>query len=106
MRELYLESYYNGSRLGMSWRKFIGYIKRKKINHDNFSPITTLNLSPSKKGIISISLFGDDKSDRFWSGLVEPILQTRKKYRWISSGMGCESVYLLENFAKGLSSTT
>ena len=78
MRELYLESYYNGSRLGMSWRKFIGYIKRKKINHDNFSPITTINLKPSKKGIISISLFGNDKSDRFWPGLVEPILQTRK----------------------------
>ena len=80
MKELYRESYYNGSRVTASWRRLIRYIKEKKVKTDTFSPITTLNINPSKKGIISISLFGDDTSDRFYPGLVEPIIKIGKKF--------------------------
>jgi hypothetical protein len=88
MKELYKENYYNGSRIASVWYRLTKYIQPKEYYSSDFTPIETINPSKDKKGIVSFTLFGDEKSDRFWSYLVEPLLTNSRQISRILPGWG------------------
>tara|TARA_Y100000389_G_scaffold205068_1_gene262671 strand:- start:4141 stop:4944 length:804 start_codon:yes stop_codon:yes gene_type:complete len=80
------EDYFQGSRLSATWRRATRQIDRKKTFTDNFIPIKILNKKPGKKGVVSFSLFGEGKGERFWKGLVEPIIDNSREINEILPG--------------------
>ena len=82
-KEAYKEDYYTGPRtMSTWWRKINGIIpSRRNNNTDSFKVLYILNHQPRSAGIVSYSLFGDSKVERFRKHLLEPLLSNSKKLK-------------------------
>ena len=89
------EDYYVGrgrrySDYGVTWlRKVFGMVTPSKGPNNAFNEIAVLNPQPDSEGIISVSLWGDGVSKRFWKELMEPLLHNVNRLNSILPGWVC-----------------
>jgi hypothetical protein len=86
IKEHYRENYYNGKRnfpysVGIWWRRATGKIPLLDKSNKAYDVISVINPQPNSIGIISYSLFGDGISDRFRTGLLNPLLNNAQELK-------------------------
>jgi hypothetical protein len=80
------ELYFNGSRARSVWSRLTRQTDDRENPADDFASCRTINEQPEREGIISMTLFGKGEGERFWKGLVEPILASAEKIKEILPG--------------------
>ena len=96
----YVEPYYNGKdRHKNDFKKITGDIPLNKIpNNSVYSVIEILNQQPHSVGVLSYSLFGDYTSERFRTGLIEPLLYNAKEMKTELPGWSAR-IYIAKNIS-------
>lgn len=93
------EGYYNGNRASCTWRRITRYLEPSSSHSTSLDPISIINPNKNKKGIVSFTLFGNGKSERFWTELVEPLLVNAQKINDVLPGWGLR-VYISSSLPK------
>ena len=102
MKEDFTEHYYNGKRnfpysIGIWWRRVTGSIPVSDEPRYSYDILEIINPQPESDGIVSYSLWGDANSERFRTGLLEPLLSNAKQLKsrlpgWTGRIYICESI--------------
>ncbi len=89
------ENYTSGikRRINSFVKRSLGIIKTRRGNKNRFDVVNKYNEQPHSKGVCSTCLFGDFNGDRFYTGLVKPLVYNASIIDDILPGW-CIRVYL------------
>lgn len=101
MKEHFTEHYYNGKRnfpysIGIWWKRATGSIPVSDKPTYSYDVLEIINHQPKSYGIVSYSLWGDANSERFKTGLLEPLLSNAKQLKLRLPGW-TGRIYICEN---------
>ena len=86
MKEHFIEHYYNGKRnfpysIGIWWKRVTGNIPVSDTPTYSYDVLDIINPQPRSHGIVAYSLWGDANTERFQTGLLEPLLNNAQQLK-------------------------